>query len=118
MVLHMLAPAGIWDLFRPLIRLRWREAWQMAHRRERTTDISGAPVHLHLLPPLDTYRRWFGRGFALQRAYSLGFLWPRRANATLPTPVRRVLGGIEPALGVLPVLRGAGRFAVLELEKS
>lgn len=118
MVLHVLAPAGVWDLLRPLVRLRWREAWAMAHRRERTTEISGSPVHLHLLPSLDTYRRWFARGFTLERAYSLGFLWPRRANAVVPMPLRRVLGGVEPALGALPILRGAGRFAVLELEKS
>lgn len=118
MILHVLTPAGVWDLLRPLVRLHWREAWAMAHRRERTTEISGSPVHLHLLSPLDTYRSWFARGFTLQRAYALGFLWPRRANAVVPTPLRRVLGGVEPALGALPILRGAGRFAVLELEKS
>lgn len=118
MVLHVLAPAGVWSILRPLVRLRWREAREVAGRREMTTEISGSPVRLALLPPLDTYRRWFSQRFLLRRAYSLGFLWPRRANALLPGSLRRVLGRVEPALGGLPVLRGAGRFFVLELEKG
>jgi SAM-dependent methyltransferase len=118
MVLHLLAPSGVWSLLRPLARLRWREAWQMARRRERTTEIAGSPIHLTLQPPLVTYRRWFTPEFTLERAYSLGFLWPRRANSRLPGHLRRVLGGLEPGLGGLPGLRGAGRFFVLELEKT
>jgi ubiquinone/menaquinone biosynthesis C-methylase UbiE len=118
MVLHVLAPAGVWSLARPVVRLRWREAREMARRRELTTEIAGAPIRLTLLPPLDTYKRWFARAFALRRAWSLGFLWPRSANGWLPLSLRRLLGGIEPVLGGLPLLRGAGRFFVLELERS
>lgn len=117
MVLHVLAPAGCWAILRPLVRLRWREARELARRRELTTEISGSSMRLALLPPLDTYRRWFAQEFALRRAGSLGLLWPRRANAWLPRRLRRALGEIEPALGFLPVLRNAGRFSVLELEK-
>lgn len=116
MVLHLLAPGGFWSVVRPLVRLRWREAREVARRRELTTEISGASVRLLLLPPLDTYRRWFAGRFALRRAYSLGFLWPRRANALLPFRLRRALGGLEPLLGAWPGLRSAGRFSVLELE--
>lgn len=118
MVLHVLAPAGCWALLRPLARLRWREARELARRRERTAEISGSPIHLALLPPLETYRRWFARGFTLRRAASLGFLWPRRANAWIPGRLRCALSGLEPALGALPGLRNAGRFSVLELEKG
>jgi SAM-dependent methyltransferase len=118
MVLHVLAPAGVWAVLRPLARLRWREAREVARRRELTTEISGSPVRLALFPPLDTYRRWFSQRFRLRRAYSLGFLWPRRANALLPRRLRRALGRVEPPLGRLPVLRGAGRYFVLELEKG
>lgn len=117
MLLHVLAPAGVWALARPLVRLRWREAREMACRRELTAEIAGSPIHLTLLPPLATYERWFGE-FALRRAWSLGFLWPRRANALLPAGLRRLLGGLEPALGGLPFFREAGRFFVLELEKG
>jgi ubiquinone/menaquinone biosynthesis C-methylase UbiE len=117
MLLHVLAPAGVWALARPLVRLRFRVAWEMARRRERTTEIAGSPVHLTLLPPLATYRRWFAGAFRLRRAYALGFLWPRRANALLPGLLRRALGTLEPILGRLPVVREAGRFFVLELER-
>lgn len=118
MVLHVLAPAGVWSLARPLVRLRWREAREMARRREMTAEIAGSSVHLTLLPLLDTYERWFAGAFTLRRAGSLGFLWPRRANALLPLELRRLLGRIETVLGGLPLLRGAGRFFVLELEKG
>jgi ubiquinone/menaquinone biosynthesis C-methylase UbiE len=118
MVLHVLAPAGVWSIARPLVRLRWREARELARRRERTAEIAGAAVHLTLLPPLDTYRTWFARAFTLRRTWSLGFLWPRSANGWLPAPLRRLLGRIEPVLGGLPFLREAGRFFVLELEKG
>ena len=118
MLLHLLAPAGVWTVARPLVRLRWREAREMARRRELTAEIAGSSVRLTLLPPLDTYRRWFAQAFTLRRAWSLGFLWPRRANALLPFFLRRLLGGIEPVLGGWPLLRGAGRFFVLELEKG
>ena len=118
MVLHVLAPAGVWSLARPLVRLRWREARAMARRRELTTEIAGSPIRLILLPPLDTYKRWFARRFTLRRAWSLGFLWPRSANGWLPLPLRRLLGRIEPALGGLPWVRRAGRFFVLEMEKG
>ncbi|HYU32821.1 MAG TPA: class I SAM-dependent methyltransferase [Thermoanaerobaculia bacterium] len=118
MVLHLLAPAGVWSLVRPLTRLRWREAWLTARRRELTTEIAGSSVHLTLLPPLETYERGFAGAFTLRRAWSLGFLWPRSANRWLPLPLRRLLGRIEPILGGLLLLRRAGRFFVLELEKS
>jgi SAM-dependent methyltransferase len=117
LVLHLLAPAGLWAVLRPLARLRWREARDATRRRELTAEIAGAPIHLALHPPLETWRRWFG-AFRLRRAWSLGFLWPRSANAWLPVPLRRALGRVEPVLGGLPFLREAGRFFVLELEKG
>ena len=118
MVLHLLAPGGVWPLLRHLARLHLIEAWKVAGRRELVTEISGRPIRLSLLPPRETYRRWFSRAFTLERAYSLGFLWPRSANSRLPGHVRRALGGLEPGLGGLPFLRGAGRFFVLELQKT
>lgn len=117
MVLHLLAPGGVWPLLRHLVRLHLGEAWKVASRRELVTEISGCPIHLSLYPPGETYRRWFAPGFTLERSYSLGFLWPRSANAHLPGHLRRALGGLEPGLGGLPVLRGAGRFFVLQLKK-
>lgn len=118
MVLHLLAPAGVWSCLRPLVRLRWNEARAVACRRELEAEISGHRVRHALRPPLETWRTWFAPRFGLRRTYALGFLWPRSANARLPCPLRRVLGGIEPRLGSLPGLRDAGRFFVLELEKK
>lgn len=118
MVLHLLAPSGVWTRLRPLARLRWREALRISRRRELEAEISGQTVRHALLPPRETWRTWFAPRFALRRSYALGFLWPRSANARLPCAARRVLGGLEPGLGSLPGLRGAGRFFVLEMEKK
>lgn len=117
-VLHLLAPAGLWSRLRPVARLRWREAREVARRRERAATISGETIRHTLLSPSEAYRRGFAADFRLRRAYALGFLWPQSANAWLPSSARRALGRLEPALGSLPGLRGAGRFFVLELETA
>jgi SAM-dependent methyltransferase len=115
-VLHLLAPAGLWSRLRPLARLRWREAREVARRRERAVTLSGETIRHTLLPSAEASRA-FAADFRLRRAYALGFLWPQSANAWLPGAARRALGRLEPVLGGLPGLRGAGRFFVLELTR-
>jgi SAM-dependent methyltransferase len=117
MIVHLLAPASLWQRLRLLARGRWREARELGSRRGRPVTIEGRTVEHALLPPDETYRRFFAREFALRRAYALGFLWPQAANAVLPFFLRRALGALEPRLGSLPTLRDGGRFFVLEMER-
>jgi ubiquinone/menaquinone biosynthesis C-methylase UbiE len=116
LLVHLLAPAGLWSRLRLLARFRLGQAHKLAHRRDRDVSIGGHTVHHALPAPEETYRRWFASHFRLRRCYALGFLWPQSANAVLPCHVRHLLGRLEPRLGALPLLRGAGRFFVLEME--
>jgi ubiquinone/menaquinone biosynthesis C-methylase UbiE len=114
LIVHLLAPAGLWKRLRLLARLHPREA--LHGRRERAVPIGGRTVRHALPSPRETYERWFAPRFRLRRAYALGFLWPQSANALLSERLRDLLGRVEPRLGALPGLRGAGRFFVLEME--
>jgi ubiquinone/menaquinone biosynthesis C-methylase UbiE len=116
LIVHLLAPAGLWSRLRLLARLRIVQAQKLAHRRALEVSIGGHAVPHALPAPEETYRRWFAAHFRLRRSYALGFLWPQSANAVLPGHVRHLLGRLEPRLGALPLLRGAGRFFVLEME--
>jgi ubiquinone/menaquinone biosynthesis C-methylase UbiE len=116
LIVHLLAPAGLWSRLRLLARFRPGQARKLGHRRDLDVSIGGHTVHHALPAPEETYRRWFAAHFRLRRCYALGFLWPQSANAVLPCHVRHLLGRLEPRLGALPFLRGAGRFFVLEME--
>jgi SAM-dependent methyltransferase len=115
LIVHLLAPAGVWSRLRLVSRLRLGQARKLADRRDRDVPIGGHTVHHALPSPQETYQRWFAPHFELRRCYALGFLWPQSANALLPGHVRHLLGRLEPHLGALPLLRGAGRFFVLEM---
>jgi SAM-dependent methyltransferase len=117
MIVHMLGPASLWKRLLLLVRGRRREARDLGTRRGRPVTIEGRTVEHALLPADETYRRYFATGFALRRAYALGFLWPQGCNAVLPFFLRRALGAAEPWLGSLPALRNGGRFFVLEMER-
>jgi SAM-dependent methyltransferase len=118
LIVHLLAPAGLWARLRLLARLRIGQARKLAGRRDLEVTIAGHKVRHALPSPHEAYERWFAPRFKLRRCYALGFLWPQSANAVLPGHVRHLLGRLEPRLGALPVLRGAGRFFVLEMETS
>jgi len=116
LIVHLLAPAGLWARLRLLARLRFGAARALGRRRDLAVTIAGRTIPHALPSPHETYERWFAPRFRLRRAYALGFLWPQSANAVLPGQVRHLLGRLEPRLGALPLLRGAGRFFVLEME--
>lgn len=118
MIVHLLAPASLWQRLRWLVRGRWRKAWELGRRRGLPVTIRGRTVEHALLPRGEIYRRFFAASFDLRRSYALGFLWPQAANALLPAAWRRALGRLEPPLGALPFLRDAGRFFVLEMTRG
>jgi ubiquinone/menaquinone biosynthesis C-methylase UbiE len=123
-VLHLLAPAGIWERLRLALRGHPLRARRLAQRRELTVTISGRAVRHALLPAAELYRRHFAAAFALRRRYGLGWLWPRRLGGRFgrlrPAALRSVagwLGRFDAAAGRFPPCRGWGRFYVLDLER-
>jgi SAM-dependent methyltransferase len=117
MVLHLLAPAGIWTRLAALARLDPRAAAALARRRARAVTIAGHPLRLAVAPAEEVYRRHFAPRFHLRDRFALGFLWPRRAGRLLPAGLALRLGRLEPVLGRRRPLLGWGRFVVLDLER-
>jgi SAM-dependent methyltransferase len=116
-VIHLLAPAGIWERLRLAARGHALRARRLARRRELTVTISGRPVRHSLLSAPELYQLHFAAAFALRRWYGLGWLWPRRFSGRLPPIARRWLGRFDAAAGRFPPCRGWGRFYVLDLER-
>jgi SAM-dependent methyltransferase len=116
-IVHLLAPAGLWERLRLVARGRVRQARSLAHRREVRVAIAGRAVRHALLPAAEAYRRCFAADFALRGRYGLGWLWPRRLARRLPPRALRWLGPVDAALGRLPPWRAWGRFFVLDLER-
>lgn len=116
MILHLLAPAGIWER-RKAARERGRAAAQLlGQRRWRSLPIGGQPVRHRVLPPRAA-ERLFASGFRRRRLYGLGWLWPRDRSARIPFAAARVFGRLDAGLGSLPPFLGWGRFFVLDLER-
>lgn len=99
MIVHLLAPAGLWEKRGP----------------EETVGMNGHPVKHHL-PSVDEAIRFFNGPLHLRRAYGLGFLWPRWVGRRVPLVVARPFGHLEARLGVWPPFLNWGRFFVLDLE--
>jgi SAM-dependent methyltransferase len=116
-ILHLLAPAGVWERLRLAAGGRLAEACLLTRRRELTVAIAGQPVRHTLHPAADLYRRCFAAAFFLRRRYGLGWLWPRCLSPRLPAALRRLLGRVDAALGRLDPWRGWGRFYVLDMER-
>jgi SAM-dependent methyltransferase len=99
MVLHLLAPGGLWE------------------RQKQVVTICGRPVRHRLLSAGEAGRRFAGP-FRPHRVYGLGFLWPRAVGRWIPLPVARLLGHLEARLGTAAPFLDWGRFFVLDLEKA
>jgi ubiquinone/menaquinone biosynthesis C-methylase UbiE len=118
LLIHMLAPSGIWSRLPLIVRLRWRDARVMKRRRQFGKSISGRMVQHQVFPAAEVYHEFFRRHFELRRSYSLGFLWPQRLGGWFPVPIAYLFGRAETYLGRLNICSDCGRFLVLEMERS
>jgi ubiquinone/menaquinone biosynthesis C-methylase UbiE len=116
MVLHALNRFSLWEFLGYVRQRDWSAARNVGRQRMRPFVIGGQSVEHRLYFAMEAYSRfepWFG----LRAAYGLGALRP-------PHTVRRIALGLVDALewldlrlGRWPVLRNAGRFFVLDLER-
>jgi len=118
LLIHMVAPSGIWSRLPLIVRLRWREARALKRRRQFGKSISGRVVQHQVFPAAEVYHEFFRRHFDLKRSYSLGFLWPQRFGRWLPVPIAYLFGRAETSLGRLNICSDCGRFLVLEMERK
>lgn len=114
---HFLARPGLWEVLEYVAEGRWSEARARRHCREKTIAVCGEPVAHTLLPPHETYHRFFRNRFKLCRLCSFGFLWPQRWDRFVPVPIARFGMRLEAAGGRFRPFSDWGRFFILDLER-
>jgi SAM-dependent methyltransferase len=117
LVLHLLNRFSLWEMVGYLVRRNWRAAGQVGRQTTRSFVIGGQPAQHWLYFADDAYRRCFSTTFIKRATYSLGALRPPHTVRRIPSPLVDTLEWLDVRLGGLPLLRDAGRFFVLDLER-
>ncbi|HLZ28234.1 MAG TPA: class I SAM-dependent methyltransferase [Chloroflexota bacterium] len=117
LVLHLLNRFSGWEWLGYVAHRRWRAARQVGRQTTRIFVIGGQPVPHWLYFADDAYRRYFSPAFTLRGTYGLGALRPPHTVRRIPAPCVKALEWLDVRLGGLPLLRNAGRFFVLDLER-
>ena len=117
LVLHMLNRFSLWEWLGYVARRDWPAARQVGHLRMRTFAIGGQRVPHRLYFAREAYRSYFQKRFACRGMYSLGSLRPPHTIRRLPLGLVNALEWLDVRVGAWPLLRDAGRFFVLDLER-
>jgi ubiquinone/menaquinone biosynthesis C-methylase UbiE len=117
MILHLLNRFSAWEFLGYLARRDWTAARQIGRLASRRFVIGGQSVDHTLYFADAAYRRFFMSDFELRDAYCLGTLRPPHTVRRIPTPVVSGLEWLDVRVGRLPLLRNAGRFFVLDLQR-
>jgi SAM-dependent methyltransferase len=115
-VLHMLNRFSLWEWLGYLARRDWAAARGVGKQRSRSFVIGGETVPHTMYFSNEAYR-FFIEEFVRRGAYGLGSLRPPHTVQRIPAPVVATLELLDVRLGSLPLLRNAGRFFVLDLER-
>jgi 2-polyprenyl-3-methyl-5-hydroxy-6-metoxy-1,4-benzoquinol methylase len=117
LILHLLNRFSSWEWLGYVAHRDWRSARAVGHQTKRDFVIGGQAV-THLLYFADqAYARFFRPDFVLRDAYSLGALRPPHTVKRIARPIVGALQQLDLRTGRLPLLRDAGRFFVLDLER-
>jgi ubiquinone/menaquinone biosynthesis C-methylase UbiE len=116
-VLHLLNRFSLWEWLGYLARGNWPAARLVGRLRTREFTIGGRAVRHRLYYPEALYRQAFAEHFSLRDAYALGSLRPPHTVRRLPASLVHQLEWLDVRCGRWPLLRHAGRFFVLDLER-
>jgi SAM-dependent methyltransferase len=116
MVLHMLNRFSLWEWLGHVQRREWRAAASVGRAGRRRFAIGGQSVEHRVYSPSEACNAFRG-AFQLRGAYGLGALRPPHTVQRVPRPVVAALEQADLRLGSLPLVRNAGRFFVLDLER-
>jgi SAM-dependent methyltransferase len=116
-VLHMLNRFSLWEWLGYVARRDWTAAKAVGRQRTRAFVIGGEKVPHTVYFADEAYRRFFARDFVKRGAYSLGALRPPHTVRRVPSSMVGILERLDVRLGGLPLLRNAGRFFVLDLQR-
>jgi 2-polyprenyl-3-methyl-5-hydroxy-6-metoxy-1,4-benzoquinol methylase len=117
LVLHLLNRFSLWEFLGYVARRDFASASRVGHLRQRTFVIGGQPVLHSVYFADEAYRRFFATSFRRQDGYSLGALRPPHTVRRLPARLISALEWLDVRAGRWPVVRDAGRFFVLDLER-
>lgn len=117
LVLHALNRFSTWEWLGYVARRNWSAARQVGRLTTRIFVIGGQAVPHWLYFGDDAYRRFFSPAFSLRGTYGLGALRPPHTVRRIPARLVNALEWLDVRLGGLPLLRNAGRFFVLDLER-
>jgi SAM-dependent methyltransferase len=117
LVLHLLNRFSLWEWLGYVARRDWPAARQVGRRRSRAFTIGGRAVPHRLYFAADLYADVFAGRFALHDAYALGSVRPPHTVRRLPASLVQSLEWLDARAGRWPLLRDAGRFFVLDLER-
>jgi SAM-dependent methyltransferase len=116
LVLHMLNRFSLWEFFGCVWRGDFRGARLVGRERQRRFVIGGQPVEHQVYFPHEAHAP-FRADFLLKEAYGLGAVRPPHTVRRMPDQVVSALEWADLRFGGLPLLRDAGRFFVLDLER-
>jgi 2-polyprenyl-3-methyl-5-hydroxy-6-metoxy-1,4-benzoquinol methylase len=116
-VLHVLNRFSLWEFLGYAARREFAAALQVGHVRRRVFVIGGQPVEHSLYFSDEAYRRFFATGFRRRDGYGLGALRPPHTVRRLPAGLVSALEWLDVRTGHWPLVREAGRFFVLDLER-
>lgn len=117
MILHLLNRFSLWEWLGYVAHRDWPAARQVGRLRTRDFSIGGELVRHRLYFARELYTNVFATRFALRDAYALGSLRPPHTVRRLPYPLVHGLEWLDVRTGRWPLLRDAGRFFVLDLER-
>jgi SAM-dependent methyltransferase len=117
LVLHLLNRFSVWEWLGYVRHADWPSAVLVGRLRKRNFTIGGQTVEHRLYFPEEAYRRYFAADFRLHRVFGLGAIRPPHTVRRLPQAAGGMLEALDVASGRLPLLRRAGRFFVLHLER-
>jgi 2-polyprenyl-3-methyl-5-hydroxy-6-metoxy-1,4-benzoquinol methylase len=117
MILHMLNRFSLWELVGYVAHGDLVAAERVGREARRNFTIGGHTVRHSMHFAEDLYRRYFVAAFRLRERYSLGAIRPPHTLHRLPAPLVARLERLDLATGGWPLLRDAGRFFVLDLER-
>jgi SAM-dependent methyltransferase len=117
LILHLLNRTSLWEWLGYARRGQWRAARALGAAPTRAFSIGGESIQHRLYSPRDVYRDVFAQSFRRRGCVGLGAIRPPHTVRRLPDPLVRALEALDPPLGTLPVVRGLGRFLVLDLER-
>jgi SAM-dependent methyltransferase len=117
LVLHLLNRFSLWECLGYMTHADWPSARSVGRLRTREFSIGGRAVRHRLYYADELFQTAFAERFMLRDTYALGSLRPPHTVHRFSPALVHYLERLDVRCGGWPLLRYAGRFFVLDLER-